>query len=520
MIRKIGVLSISLLCFAALISCEKDFSDVGSNVVNNTKFETGEILLDVEIEEIDLESVQADNIGIGTLGEYWLGSYESGKYKKVEASIISQLGFLSNLRNKENVIDGDTIFNLDKVILKIPYPATFKERNADGTPRYVLDSILGSPLNDTYVNVFENETFLNTLDPNDPAKQNNYPSDFPYQEGDDLSENTPFSFKPKATDTVFVFKRIDRSVSLTNTTMYDDETKIIATNKLAVPFLAVPLNLSKMKALFWDEFEESDFETKEAFDIYFRGLIIKASGTNGSLVPFNLSSSPAAVLDFHYTKSVVDGTIVKDTLQEKYSFPLSGIRNSTYKMSAATTQAPANNFVVQGTAGTMAKIKILDNTKLQELKDNNWLVNGASLTFYVNKTVDADKNIIPQRLFVYESKNNGTGGFSPTQLTDSYQEAATFGGVLELDEDDKPEKYEFGITDYISNLLDGTINEPSDLILKVYNNPTDNAVNNNVLTTKVSTRNWNPRGVTLYNGDKVNNGEKRAVLKISYSKEK
>ncbi|WCC44683.1 hypothetical protein PJW08_13960 [Tenacibaculum finnmarkense] len=110
MIKKIGGLGISLLCLAAMVSCEKDFSDLGGHVVANTKFETGELLLDVEIEKIDIantntndayKAVRADNISLGSLGEYWLGvSKNNENYKGIQASVISQLAYVSGLKNK------------------------------------------------------------------------------------------------------------------------------------------------------------------------------------------------------------------------------------------------------------------------------------------------------------------------------------------------------------------------------------------------------------------------------------
>ncbi|MDO6674394.1 DUF4270 family protein [Tenacibaculum sp. 1_MG-2023] len=515
MIRKIGVLSISLLCLAAITSCEKDFSDVGTNVVNNDKFETGEILLDVEITPKNIESVQADNIN-ATISDYWLGVYNNPNAEKIEASIISQLGYISNLNNKDT---DTTVFNLDKVILKIPYQAT-STGTTDGVTSFKLDSILGNPDVATSIQVLENETYLNTLNPSDPSKRNTFFSDDEYLGSNVLSEGGIYELKPKATDTTFIFDRVDRSSSLTGTTTYKDTIRAINSQKLKVPFLAIPLDMAKMKALFWDKFHSGEFASKEAFDNYFRGIKIVATGSDGSLVPLNLASSPTSSVDFHYTISEVDGTTVKDTLQKKYSFPLAGVRNSRYKMTPATNSAPANNFVIQGTAGSIAEVKILDETKVQELKSNNWLINDASLTFYINQTVNNDADIIPQQLFLYQNKENETGGISPTQLTDAYVDPTSFGGILKKTDDDNPEKYTFRITDYISKLSSGEENTTTDpLVLKVYN-PTDSPVNNNVLTTSVKSYNWNPRAVTLLNGNEAANGTKRAVLKISYSKEK
>ncbi|CAM1359239.1 conserved exported hypothetical protein [Tenacibaculum sediminilitoris] len=513
MIRKIGVLGISLLCLAAVTSCEKDFSEVGTNVINNDKFETGEFLLDIEITPIDIDNVQSDNINT-SINEYWLGVYNNPNAEKIEASIISQVGYISGLKNTAGT---DTIVNLDKVILKLPYISTSEGKNSNRITTFRLDSILGNVNVGTSVIVKQNNTYLNTLNPDDPSKKNTFFSDFSYESIQSLNEDANFTFKPSKTDTLFSYQRIDR---FNPSKTYEEIVKtkaVISGDTIPIPFLAIPLDVSKMKTLFWDKLEGAEFASKENFDNYFRGLIIEAYGNDGALVPFNLASSPSPSLEFHYTKSVVNASnVVTDTINKKYRFPLSGIKNSGYKMSSPTNSIPSNSFIVQGTAGKMAKITIFDEAKLQELRSNNWLINDASLTFYVNQTINSDADIIPQRLFLYQNKENKTGGFSPTQLTDAYIESATFGGVLEKTDEDTPEKYTFRITDYISNLLSGKEDATVDpLILKVYN-PTDTPVT----STSISTYNWNPRFVTLLNGDDTANGTKRAVLKISYSKEK
>lgn len=515
MIRKIGVLGMGLLCLTAFVSCEKDFSDVGTNIVTNDRFETGDIFLDIEITPVDLEKVQADNINT-TISEYWLGVYNNPNAKKVEASIVSQLGYVSGLKNTAGK---DTILDLEKVILKLPYPSTSEGKNDKGITTYKLDSILGNPNVATQVTVKQNGTFLNRLNPEDPSKNNTFYSDFEYEVKDDLTEGTNFTFKPLAKDTLYTYDRINR---LDPSKTYKDVIKtktVVSGDTIPVPFLAIPLDVTKMKSLFWDKFESSEFTSKEAFDDYFRGLIIEAKGNDGAMVPFSLTSTPGASLEFYYTKSIKDANNkVTDTLNKKYRFPLTGIRNSTYKTTPNTT--PVNNFVIQGTAGSMAEIKILDETKLQELRAQNLLINDASLTLYVNQEIHTNKDVMPQQLFLYQNKKTDAGVISPTQLIDIISNPVAYGGRLQLIDEKDPEKYTIGLTNYITNLLNGEEDTTLDpLVLKVYNS-TDTPVNKGVISTRVRTYNWNPRFVALLNEDNTANGDKRAVLKISYSKEK
>ena len=142
------------------------------------------------------------------------------------------------------------------------------------------------------------------------------------------------------------------------------------------------------------------------------------------------------------------------------------------------------------------------------------------LTFNVNKAASPDADLLPQKLLIYKNIQNNAA-VTPTHIEDSYTEFASFGGDLLLDEEGAPERYNFKITDYISNLLDGTGDDFPTLELKVFNNITDLPVNGSgVLDLNVKTYNWNPRSVLLLNGDNATNGVEKAQLKISYTEKK
>ncbi len=486
------------------ISCEKDFRDVGSSVVDNSQFSTGKDTIEIEITPLDVESVRADNVGIGALGEYLLGVYNKPQAKTIEASIVSQIGYLSALRNEQiSTLDSiDSIYTLDHVVLTIPYTSTKLEDLADGRPVFDLDSLLGD--NNTAVNlsVLRNNTFLNTLNPNDPSEFNSFQSNQEYDDIENLTDNSVYEFKPQGTDTIVEFTR-----TLSTGVVFNDTIK----QENSVPFLAIPLDKNRMKELFWDKFNDPEFEDSEEFQNYFRGVIIKAEGTNGSMVPLSLTN---ARLEFYYNitrMEEVEGQterVYKDSIPTKYTFPLSGVRNSHYKMTNASTTVPNNTFMIQGTAGTMAEIKILDEDKLAELRGKDWLINDALLTFYIDENQDTED--VPLRLFAYKKGNPGS------HIKDAYSESSFFGGALQYDADDNPEKYEIRIGDYISDLLSGEINTNPNLVLKVYNVDTDVPFSNNALDTIVKTYNWNPRSVRLLN-HLQENGSKRAKLIISYS---
>lgn len=547
----VGVLFLSL---AGIVSCEKDFTDIGTGVISNTEFSTGEVVLEVEIIQNNITSVRADNISLNTLEEYWLGVYNTPYAEKIEAGFVSQLSLPSDLVVSEaSINDTTTVYSLDKVILKIPYTSVFVSKEADGKSKFRLDSILGNPSIPTELEVYRNGTFINRLDPADPSKENSFSSDFVYQE-EELLTAAGFTFKPSAVDTVFYFNRADRSIALNSTTSIQDTLKLSTASSLAAPFLAIPLDLDEMKRLFWDKFEDPDFSSSAEFQTYFKGIILKTKGADGALVPINLASESTPSIDFFYAKTILKGSDVIENTTSTYSFPLSNARSSTYTMSPASMSVPNENFIIQGTAGASATVKIL-GVNLLELENSNpldpileykdkdvnndgfldleelasltdeinqegLLVNDALLTFYVNTVASPDADILPQKLLIYKNIEMN-GRVTPTHIEDSYTEFTSFGGGLLLDEDGTPERYNFKVTDYISNLLDGTNDDLPTLELKVFNKATDLPVNGSgALDVSVKTYNWNPRAVLLLNGDNTTNGVKKAQLKISYTEKK
>ena len=516
MIKKCAYIGVFILFITAVISCEKDFQDIASSVVSNTKFDTKDTILEVVVTNKAVTSVRADGLTVGgTLGQYLLGVYNNPNYEKIEASMVSQLALDNAIHtkdSKERVYGADTtvVTTIDTVFLKLPYQATLK---VDTTSDYVLDSIIGDQTKAFNLNLYRTETFMSRLNPVDPSKASNYQSNAVYQVlPGELNDEVNYQFKPNAKDTVLVFKR-----RLSNGNVYATDTVKLTANN---PFARVPLNEDKIKQIFVDQFDSSDFETQQALNTYFKGLYIEASGNEGSLTAFNIATTNFVLkpsVEIRYTKTVVkNGTTVVDTIAKEASFLLSNFSTSLYKMDEKIYPTD-KNVIVQGTAGNMAQIKIFGtdtnnnniDDQLEVLRAKNWLVNDASLTFYVNQDiVGTDTIATPYKLFLYKD------GASKAQIKDHLSEGATvFGGNLVLDSERKPDHYTFRITDYISDLMNGSsVNNPI-LGLKVVN-PTD--VPSTAIDTLVTNYSWNPKAVTLLNHF-TTNGARRAQLKISYS---
>jgi hypothetical protein len=412
------------------------------------------------------------------------------------------------------VYDSDTtvVTTIDTVFLRLPYQVTLN----DDSTAYNLDSIIGDQSKAFNLNVYQTSTFLNRLDPTDPTKINSYYSDDTFEKtGSELNVTKDFNFLPALTDSIMINRWLsDGKLATIDTITYTSST----TSTIPLPFAVVPLKEDEIKELFLDKYESSEFDSQDAFNDYFRGVILEATGDEGSLISFNFSGTINPSIEVYYTNTVLTGGVIIDTIQKNDSFLLSGVRTSTYAMESK--EYPVNDQVIlQGAAGNEATINIFGEDadgngladKIEELRTQNLLINDASLTVYVNQS--ADITAIPYQLFLYKSDEETNPIYS--HIKDVYTEGTTtFGGVLETDVDGKPEKYTFKITDYISDILSGETDYSPTLRLKVINS-TDLLT---VTDTVFNNFSWNPKAVSLFNHSAVD--DKKIELKISYSEEK
>ena len=520
-IRKSLYLGVVAVLFSVIISCEKDFTDIASGVVSNTKFETNQILIDINVENSPIDKIQSDNITRES-GQYLLGVYNSSDYEKIEASIVTQIGIATELKLTDKTFGADTtvVSTIDTVFLKLPYQATLESNT--NAPEFILDSIIGDQSKSFTLNLYQTDTYLSRLNPNDPAKTNQYFSNSVFQKtGTELNSELNYQFKPNKNDTLIVIKR-----RLSNSNLYATDTiKYLNTtvSGVPIPFVRIPIKEDVFKQLFLDKYGSNEFSSQEAFNNYFRGLIIEATGNEGSLISFdfnntNLNLAPS--IEVFYTNTVLkSGTTVLDTIKKSNRYSLSGIRSNTFKMQDRVY--PVNNQVVlQGTAGSEAKVDLFgpDNDangiadKIDDLRSQNLLITNASLSFYINQS--ADTLSLPYGLYMYKSDETGPTPIV-SQIKDVYSEgASSFSGFLEKDDTGKKEKYTFNITDYISDIVSGETDYSPTLKLKVRNvsdYPASDTLFNNY--------SWNPKAVTIFN-NLATNGNKKAQLRISYSKKK
>ena len=291
------------------------------------------------------------------------------------------------------------------------------------------------------------------------------------------------------------------------------------------------LDKNEIENIFINNASASDLSSSINFNNYFRGLWIEAQGLNGSLMTLQMSD---ASLTIYYTSEVLTNENGETDLNgdgdtndvnvpvigsKDLSIQLAGIRTSTYSRSYAGSVI--ENFLnnpdkingeeqlfIQGSAGSMAEFELfsgVDSDSLNAIRNENWLINGAILDVYVDQS---SNNNIPNQMYLYNAEENSI-------IIDVISEARVNGiaGFLEYDDDGNPLKYQFTITDYISEVLRSDNPRPlaKKLALRTYHS-TDAVLSFN--DTIVRDFSWRSKGVVL-KGNKLTDEDDPTRFKLN-----
>ncbi|GAB5474751.1 MAG: hypothetical protein Mars2KO_28500 [Maribacter sp.] len=122
----------------------------------------------------------------------------------------------------------------------------------------------------------------------------------------------------------------------------------------------------------------------------------------------------------------------------------------------------ASRIYLKGAGTTYAEINLFDEVNgrdvINEIKANKWIINEASLVFYVDReTLDAaGGKYEPPRLYLYNAETNQPLFDDRLDQLDQSNTLASYplyDGLLELGSNDTGVKYSVGITSHINNLI-------------------------------------------------------------------
>ncbi|HEY9186188.1 MAG TPA: DUF4270 domain-containing protein [Salegentibacter sp.] len=512
--RLTGKIAAFMAVSFVLVACDDEFSTVGGEIIENPT--------DVELRELEVKtySKKINSVQTNNLSDYLLGVYSDPIYGETRASIFSQLSLTTT-----NPGFGDNT-KLDSVVLTIPFYSTEGESDEDGNIEYSLDSIFGE--GSFKLSVQESRYFLADFDPDaDFQSRQKYYSD---QQGlieqnlvgDVLYENDDF---------------LPSSEAIVNYG-YDEVGEADTTTTGPALRIKLPVDYFQQKII--SKEGSSELSNNNNFRDYFRGLFIKAEANNepGSLMLLNLGEGD---VNLYYTyeeeETNDDGDL--ETLEKGGSYQLKFGSNAvnTFEgefpedviqaITAADTENGDENIFLKGGEGSMAVIELFeDDTVLEELKENNWLINEVNLQFYVNQDLMMGAQE-PDRLYIYDLENNRIiadysfaeqfiGDFNPEDPSESLK---TFSQPLERNENGSGIKYNLNLTQHVNEIInnDGENVKLGLVITQNINETANSAVRGSGEITRVPAMSvLAPLGTVLY-GSAVEDEDKQPKLRIYYT---
>jgi len=313
------------------------------------------------------------------------------------------------------------------------------------------------------------------------------------------------------------------------------------------PRIRVPLNVDFFQEKILDQEGSLVFSDNESFSHHFRGVIIKAENFEDDLYMLLDIRNASIRIEYEYdrvnTNQTSDDTSDDTIEREAKTFTLGfGTNFSTIKnketnsqieqeLSAAREQTPSENIYLSGN-GLFSKLKLFEqdhdeNRLLNQLRENRWVINEANLVLYINadQHSSSDPSYFPDRLYLYKYDNGSPlSDFSIDNSVNNLQknrDKYVYGGILERDDNDRPFRYKFRITDHVNRLIRNDSTNvtlglvPTGGLTTIYSKKAETFTQE--LINYPATAILNPKGVILYGSETQNQPQGGIKLEIFYT---
>ena len=520
---KLGIL---FLVIVAVASCEEEFNNLDTSIINEN-FTSPDTTFSVVAYSKALGGIQTNS-----LSSYKLGVYNDPVYGKTISNFLGQL----ELSTSDPSFPVDSLEPvLERVVMHIPYFSTSTTDGDDNTI-YELDSIFGgSPTN---IAIYESNFFLRDFDPDSNFEEqqlyySNQGDVFQSNLGDLITTKT--SFVPSSDEIELIFEDID-TINLP-------------------PGLLVDLPVEFFQEKIIDQEGEEVLINNNNFKNYFRGLFLEVSAdADGNTFLF---STEEAKVTLYYTAQTTildtdgnqqtddDGNIIR--LLESFDLNFGGINVNVFEnnlppdisgaLSNSNSTLGDETLYLRGGEGIITIIDLFggdDNgngiNDLEELREKEWLINEANLIFYVDQDKVAGGASEPERIMVFDTKNNDILADYAIDLTtnNSAIDAVTEHlGRLERDSDENGEFYKIKLTAHVSNLIN---RDSTNVSLGLMTSQNVSLISFNSLESELSLENQNVESLsqvpasciishegTVLHGNRSSNQDKRLKLQLFYT---
>lgn len=451
------------IAFVALfiVSCDKDYNSIGSDVVGNEHF-----LFEKYAGPLTVKSFNQPIGPVQTNGLYihQLGVVDNPIFGKTKNNFVTQL----TLSDLEPEIHSGVV--IDSVVLTVPYFSAKLSTDSNGWGKYELDSIYTSNVNEqTFdpinLKVYRNGYTLNDYNPNeDFATAKKYYSDDNSKflnnivggvsnvlnNDSDVKQNS--QFVPDKRE--YVKFKVDDNFNMLPNTHANVESR-------SAPRMRLKLDKDYFKTNILDAAKNTatkfNFLNNSNFKAYFKGLYFQVDQVGSNYTSMMLDFAKGNIT-IYYKQHKTDNDTSSNPVMEMKELVLnmSGQMVNLFDVSGNTSLPSGDsNIYLKGGQGSVAFIELFSGTELQELRDKKVFINDASLYFTVDSSLGSSYNH-PLRIYLFDANNDRVlYDYSVDVTTNSAntkKNKIIFGGNLYKDELGN-RKYRVRITDHIRRIL-------------------------------------------------------------------
>lgn len=470
--KKSWLLASAFVALASLFmqSCDDDFNSIGSDMVDEDYMDFDKYSsTDIESGYFHSGAVATNNLAVNTLGSYTNPILGQSQYHY--ATQLSLDEYAPTIGNNPQI---------DSVFLYVPYFSKFVSNNSNGQKEYKLDSIYGGE-GKFDLKIYENGYYIGAIDPNSETGARTYYSDdntlfdsqkigSPLNSSSVSSQNTEFSFNKNE---IYLFKKNEQGelVDSEGNVLPNDadfEDKVV--KETFAPGMWLDLNTAFFQQKILNT-ASSNLENQAAFINYFRGLYFNVSQSGSDAGALATMDFTKGYIQINYkADSEADATIRESkTLKINLTGQTINLIENQYTI---PQQSVENLYVVGGGKGSNssssdAYVSYIDvfgadldangiPDKLDYLTDQNWLINEANVTIYVDRAAVGANNPEPERLFLYDLNNSSVlvdySNDTSTNTSDTKKNKGIYNGIL-VSQDGQGLYYKFRITEYVKALI-------------------------------------------------------------------
>lgn len=504
-----------------LAACDNELNTIGSDILGADQLNDRIKKQDFDVVAFNevLGPVQTNNFG-----SMPLGSYTDPVYGRTDYSFVSQL----DLPTSNPSFGIDPV--LDSVVINLPYFSTATDFDGEATT-YEVDSLYGTEA--ITLQIYRNNFLLNDFDINDVTSQAVYYSDLGQvidaQKGALILDH---SFYPDSREVII--QSVDED---------GEESEI---ERLS-PRLRVQLDRTYWQNVIIDAAGTTGLSSNNNFRNYFRGLYFKVSSITGQ-GHLSLIDIENATVDFYLKINVQDvsdldndgDTDEVNIIDTEFTLSFGGNNVSLFDNSlrdnALTTiiqgaddsSLGEERLYLKGGSGSLVLIDLFgpdldmngEADALTEIIANQWIINDASLTFYVDQSAVNAGSTEPERIIIYNYDDNAV---LVDYIFDQAADKSGHLGVLErLDIDDGSSqgvKYRVRLTDHITSVLNGDIENVrlAVAVTRNVNSISTSKVKNPNIVDEILTGSAISHEGTILHGNLSSDADKRLKLEIYYS---